>query len=56
MNVENSDHLRHQFGLTGLCMKKAFVPSYQMGLVIRKPVLGGLRTTQAQTSLRIWAV
>ena len=27
-----------------------------MGLDTRKPVLGGLRTTQAQTSLRIRAV
>ena len=27
-----------------------------MGLVARKPVFGGLRTTQAQTSLRILAV
>ena len=27
-----------------------------MGIVARKPVLGGLRITQAQTSLRIRAV
>ena len=27
-----------------------------MGLVARKPVIGGLRTTQVQTSLRICAV
>ena len=27
-----------------------------MGLDARKPVIGGLRTTQAQTSLRICAV
>ena len=30
--------------------------SYQMGLDARKPVFGGLRTTKAQTSLRIRAV
>ena len=29
---------------------------YNMGLDVRKPVFGGLRTTQAQTSLRIRAV
>ena len=33
----------------------SFVVS-QLGLVARKPVFGGLRTTQAQTSLRICAV
>ena len=27
-----------------------------MGRVVRKPIFGGLRTTQAQTSLRIRAV
>ena len=31
-------------------------PAYDMGLDARKPVFGGLRTTQAQTSLRIRAV
>ena len=31
-------------------------PSNQMGLVMRKPVFGGLRTTKAQTSLHIRAV
>ena len=29
---------------------------YSLGLNVRKPVFGGLRTTQAQTSLRIRAV
>ena len=29
---------------------------YEMGLNARKPVFGGLRTTHAQTSLRIRAV
>ena len=29
---------------------------YHLGLDVRKPVFGGLRTTQAQTSLRIRAV
>ena len=30
--------------------------SYNMGLDARNPVFGGLWTTQAQTSLRIYAV
>ena len=36
--------------------KQFFQAHYHMGLVARKPVFRGLRTTQAQTSLRICAV
>ena len=34
----------------------SLVVKYQMGLVARKPVFGGLRTTQEQTSQRIRVV
>ena len=42
-----------------LCYKTFRTPGQlnkHMGLVARKPVVGGLRITQAQTSLRIRAV
>ena len=36
--------------------KAIWTPYHEMGLDARKPVFGGLRTTQAQTSLRIRAI
>ena len=36
-----------------LFMSKCHIDGNQMGLDARKPVFGGLRTTQTQTSLRI---
>ena len=48
LNGKDSNVVKLNF----LCLKH----NYDMGLVATKPVSGGLRTTQAQTSLRICAV
>ena len=40
----------------GVPSGKSQVGTLQMGLVAKKPVFGGLRTTKVQTSLRIRAV
>ena len=42
--------------LLATCRSSEAGVSYSNGLDARKPVFGGLRTTQAQTSLRIRAV
>ena len=43
-----------QLSIFGL--HELFIPTHcNMGLVATKPVFGGLRTTKAQTSLRIHA-
>ena len=43
------------FFLTFIFTRLTFIHCLQMGNNARKPVFGGLRTTQAQTSLRISA-
>ena len=53
--VYKGNYIRMTCGEIGL-VDDNFTGWVQMGLDARKPVFGGLRTTQAQTSLRIRAV
>ena len=61
--MKNSLHIKksaqHIMKKTTPCKEVNLViwtPYQKMGLDARKPVFGGLRTTQAQTSLRIRAI